>query len=337
MPIKESDMSLEDMQKASQTDVCGECGGVLSVAWGGSIGFDGYILRCSNINHSTITRHKKQSDYEKQLEKEFKEVQKMDSKALTTMTENQMLTRISSAKFPQELTTPDRKALAIAAINYGFDPLMGEISIYQGRPFVSIDGRYRKAQETGKLNGVRTRPATKQERAEWEIPDGDYFFKAEVYVKGSSMPFEGWGRIRAVEINATGKFKPVDANPQRMAEKRAEAQALRKAFHINLPSMETMGTTEEEESPVIIDGKNVIESTGEIKDSQETTEKSPGEQPGSQIPTTIKELYEYAAKHGKTYTPSWVEKTLGVKDTAEIAKDIPKAYRGLKDVTGWSD
>lgn len=271
MPIKESEMTLDEMKSAVKDEVCGECGGSLSVAWGNSLGFKGYILRCQDINHSTITRHKKQSAYEIQAEKEFKEVHKMDSKSLTTMTETQMMTRISSAKFPQELTAPDRKALALAAITYGFDPLMGEISIFQGRPFVSIDGRYRKAQETGKLDGVRTRPATKQERADWEIPDGDYFFLAEVYVKGSSMPFQGWGRVRAGEINVSGKFKPVDTNPQRMAEKRAEAQALRKAFHINLPSIETIGTEDEEPSPVIINGKSVIESTGEIKETAPTT------------------------------------------------------------------
>ena len=61
-------------------------------------------------------------------------------------------------------------------ITYGFDPLMGEISIYQGRPYVSIDGRYRKAQETGNLDGVSTRPANKQEREDWQIPVGDFFF-----------------------------------------------------------------------------------------------------------------------------------------------------------------
>jgi hypothetical protein len=145
------------------------------------------------------------------------------------------------------------------AINYGFDPLMGEVSIYQGRPFVSIDGRYRAAQETGKLDGVESRPANKQERTDWEIPDGDYFFRSDVYVKGCLHAFIGWGRVRKTETEPRKDkpgdyYKPVVTNPQRMAEKRAEAQALRKAFHIPLPSFEDIGTPD----------ADVIDSTGTI-------------------------------------------------------------------------
>jgi hypothetical protein len=190
----------------------------------------------------------------------------MDSTALTTMSETKMMERINNARFPQELSIPEKKLLAQVAITYGFDPLMGEISIYQGRPYVSIDGRYRKAQETGNLIGVKTRPATKEEREAWEIPDGDYFFHAEVYVKGGGFNcFEGWGRVRKAERNDAGKFKPVDVNPQRMAEKRAEAQALRKAFHIPLPSLEARGTDDDEPLANIETGEIIEATATEVK------------------------------------------------------------------------
>lgn len=156
------------------------------------------------------------------------------------MDKEKMLARVNSAKFPQELTNDEKKVLVAAALTYGFDPLMNEISIYQGRPYVSIDGRYRKAQETGKLAGVESRPATEQEREAWQIPDGDYFFHAEVWVKGSPIPFIGWGRVFASETKGSAHL-PVVKNPQRMAEKRAEVQALRKAFSIPLPSFEEIG------------------------------------------------------------------------------------------------
>jgi hypothetical protein len=218
------------------------------VAW-----IDGeFVLRCQDLNHTTITYR------DKLREQKIMEV-RMDSTALTAMTEIQMIERVNLAKFPQELTPIDKRMLANAAISYGFDPLMGEISVYQGRPFVSIDGRYRKAQETGILDGVETRPATKQEREDWEIKDGDYFFRSEVYVKGSSRPFVGWGRVRAAETTGGKGFKPVETNPQRMAEKRAEAQALRKAFSIPLPSLEDIG------SPDV--GYPVDTNTGEIIDT----------------------------------------------------------------------
>ena len=235
--ITEETMSYEDMEKAAKNNsLCTQCQGLLVLAWGFAHGFDGWILRCTDISHTGITRHNIKQ------EKIIKEAYSMDSTALIKMEPGQMMERIEMAKFPKDLTTPEKKMLAQVAITYGFDPLMGEITIYQGRPWVSIDGRYRKAQETGKLDGVSTRPATKQEREDWQIPDGDYFFRSEVYVKEARFPFVAWGRVRGSETQGGKGYTPVETNPQRMAEKRAEGQALRKAFHIPLPSIEDIGS-----------------------------------------------------------------------------------------------
>ncbi|KKM13664.1 hypothetical protein LCGC14_1714020 [marine sediment metagenome] len=162
----------------------------------------------------------------------------MDSKALELMDKQGMLARIEQAKFPQNLTPQDKAMLAEVATSYGLDPLMGELMIYQGRPYVSIDARYRKAQESGQLAGVETRPATRDEREAWEIPDGDIFMRSEVYRKGIARPFVGWGRVKAKEFAKKDGYLPVEVNPQRMGEKRAEAQALRKGFNLPLPSLE---------------------------------------------------------------------------------------------------
>jgi hypothetical protein len=191
--IAESDLTYQEMRDLEKTHRCGICNSLLTTAWGGSFGTNSYILRCSkDVTHTGITRHNKSSEMEINLiKKEFK----LDSNSLMVMPEHKMLARIDMAKFPQELTLLEKKLLAKVAITYGFDPLMGEVSVYQGKPYVSIDGRYRKSQETGLLNGVNTRPATKQEREEWKIPDGDYFFCAEVFVKGADHPFIGWGRV----------------------------------------------------------------------------------------------------------------------------------------------
>ena len=217
MPISESDLAYGDMQKLAASHRCGKCGGFLGVAWMENH----YVLRCgTDLSHNTVTRHDK--EYEKQVAI-VKEVQHMDSKSLMTMPEAQMLERVGMAKFPKDLTQAETRLLAKVAITYGFDPLMGEVTIYQGRPWVSIDGRYRKAQETRELDGVECRPANKSERADWEIPDGDYFFRAEVYRKGASHPFVGWGRVRAAETKGDSHL-PVVNNPQRMAEAEAHAR-----------------------------------------------------------------------------------------------------------------
>ena len=278
MPITE--MTVEEMQKTAKTHVCGVCSGSLSVAWLNGA----YALRCRNLEHNTIVSryHRRKTEYEKKMEA------KVETTALMNMPKAEMITRIGLAKFPQDLTVADKNILAEVAITYGLDPLMGEVSIYQGRPFVSIDGRFRKAQDTQQLDGVETRPSTKEERASWDIPEGDYFFRSEVWRKGSSRPFVGWGRVRKGETtpgstrqgDTTSIYKPIQSNPQRMAEKRAEAQALRKAFHIPLPSIEDIGVRD--------DGKMVDVSTGEVIEGTATVIEEPGSQSTSTPPVQEK-------------------------------------------------
>lgn len=260
--IVEAQMPHSDMVKTVRDHVCAICGGPLNVAWVNG----GYVLRCQDLTHDKITRHIKLSERDQQKEREWKVTNKMDSTTLTKMSQTDMVARVNKGKFPQDLTIPERQLLAECARSYGFDPLMGEITIYQGRPFVSIDGRYRKAQETGQLDGIETRPATRQERTDWEIPDGDYFFRSDVYKKGAGHPFTGWGRVRKPETtpgsnkagDTTSVYKPVQSNPQRIAEKRADAQALRKAFHIPLPNIEDIGTPEADSPADYIDSTATV-------------------------------------------------------------------------------
>jgi hypothetical protein len=309
--LTEQELTQKDMEALAKDHSCA-CGGSLSVAWGGSLGINGYILRCSeNPEHNTVTRH------DKKYEQMKKEYFSMESKSLMTMPESKMIERVNMAKFPQDLTIPEKKLLARAAITYGFDPLMGEISIYQGRPFVSIDGRYRKAQETGLLDGVETRPANKQEKTDWEIPDGDYFFRSEVYVKGASRPFVGWGRVRASETVGGKGFKPVETNPQRMAEKRAEAQALRKAFHINLPSFEDIGSPDAEPQVRV----TVDQQTGEIMEG--STVEPQARPPTELITIDMTWLKESLETLNWTTCLKWIKDLYGVTGS-KVSEVIPK-------------
>jgi hypothetical protein len=262
--ITEADMSYGDMIMVAKEHTCGQCLGLLNVAWGGSWGYNGHILRCSNdITHNTITSHDKEREAQIRM---IKEIRKMDTKNLMAMNETQMMERVNTAKFPQDLTPQEKILLARVAISYGLDPIMKELVAYQGSAYITTDGRFRKAHDSNEFDGISSRPATKQEKSDWEIPEGDYFFRAEAYRKGISHPFVGWGRVRVSETrpgsrtqgDTTSTFKPVQNNPQRMAEKRAESQALRKGFPIDLPSAEEIGGVDEE-YPITVTVEPVVE------------------------------------------------------------------------------
>jgi hypothetical protein len=329
-----NEMNLEDMRRAERDGyLCAECQGRLSVAWK-----ENWILRCVNdINHHGITRH------DIKYENKIKEHLSMESTALTTMPEAKMIERVNMARFPQELTVPEKKLLAQVAITYGFDPLMGEVTIYQGKPFVSIDGRYRKAQETGMLDGVESRPASKQDRADWNIPEGDYFFRADVWLKGSSRPCVGWGRVFMAETQGGKGFKPVEKNPQRMAEKRAEAQALRKAFHINLPSYEDIGSLDYEPEPIkVVEVKSEEKrSTFEANEQPPEAKEAPlTEAKGASIqvvykrdPASLKSLPEAIRACYEDYgkQPKDVLAIMGVKTQIQISDSPADVYRKVAE------
>jgi hypothetical protein len=247
-----TNIEYHEAQKLTKTHECAVCGGRLAVAWGGSYGINKHVLRCGNdTKHDTIRKINPIPKYLREAVMEAREltIKRIDKPA--------MLERVNKAKFPQDLTVAERNLLADICIQYKLDPLMSEVTVYQGRPYVTYDGRMRKAQETKLLDGIETRPATADEKKAFECADGDYLWVANVHVKEKSFPFVGWGYVRAREtqppVKADGSqgragYRPSEVNPNRMAEKRAEMFALRKAFHLPLPTF-IDGTPAGDEEP----------------------------------------------------------------------------------------
>ncbi|PPD57366.1 hypothetical protein [Dehalogenimonas etheniformans] len=251
MPIAtEKDLPRRDMEMiANSGAVCGTCGAVLTVAWGGELG---WILRCGrSLEHNTMRRLSAKSSKELEGEKVYRRM-KMQGTELTTISPEKMLAeRMPAAMFPQSMSMEQRLFIAKIAVSYGLDPMMNELTVYQGQPFVSLAARLRKAQETEQLDGVDMRPATTEEKTGRGLEAGDYLFMAEVWRKGSSRPFMGWGTVKKAEIDrAVGNarsnnrdpfFLPLVKDPASMAEKRAIAKGLKLAFHLPLPSVEDIG------------------------------------------------------------------------------------------------
>ena len=149
------------------------------------------------------------------------------------------------------------RLVARIAVAYGLDPLMNEVTIYQGKPYITIDGRLRKAQEHEQYRGLECRPATEEERKNYRAVDDDHLWRAEVYRKDWPKAVVGWGLVRKGDRNVVAQ-----STPQLMAEKRAKARALRDAFSIPLPSAEDA----EDYTPA--PSRYVNSTTGELTDTR---------------------------------------------------------------------
>jgi hypothetical protein len=107
----------------------------------------------------------------------------------------------------------------------GVKPELGELMLYQGKPYITIDGRFRLAHESGLLVGCETRPATQMERRNYGADEGDALWVCDVYRRGAGRAFKGWGHV------AKGDKNPVARQfPREVAKKRAKYDALRIAF-----------------------------------------------------------------------------------------------------------
>ena len=302
--ILETEMDYYTMMKRIETHTCGVCGGGLSAAWGGMWGIDQHVLRCvRDIDHETFTEIK-QSPLAKAMVDTLKGRKTMDSKALMELDDKTMMQRIEQAKWPKALTAPEKTMIAAISVAYGLDPLLNEITLYQGQPYPTINARYRKAQESMLFDGIDSRPATNSEREERGAKEGDYLYRCEVWRKGSSHPFVGWGRVRVAEYKGKDSHLPIVNDPDRMAEKRAEMMAIKKAFSLPVPF-----TTWEEASEKIADAEyfevpevgKVEAKTGEIVEEEEVPEVAePDENTSLEVPP------ESDAKDDTTVTPAQI-------------------------------
>jgi hypothetical protein len=139
--------------------------------------------------------------------------------------------KAGSPAFPRDLTPIQASELARVALAYGLDPILGELTIYQGKIYVGIDGRTRKANEHPAYDGLECVPATDAERKGFRCGEDEFLWIARVWRKDRRVPFVGYGRA-----GGAGDRNPVSKQyGQEMAQKRAKHRALRDAFSLPLP------------------------------------------------------------------------------------------------------
>jgi hypothetical protein len=138
------------------------------------------------------------------------------------------------ALFPADLTPVQAAQLARVSLAYGLDPFMGELTIYKGKPYVTIDGRTRLALDHPMYDGMKCEPATPAQREAFRCGESEHLWYAEVWRKDKGHTFSAYGRSNfAGDTNFA-----VKTHPQEIARKRALHRALRDAFSIPLPGLE---------------------------------------------------------------------------------------------------
>src|SRR5215831_10824592 len=145
------------------------------------------------------------------------------------LSDKQIRTRLEVAKQPgyglEDATPAQLNLIYLLCQRYRLDPLF-HITLFRGRPFVTIDGRVELAKRHPEYRGFRTRPLTKDEKVAWDYRPDDLVVECTISTKS-------WGEIASRgKVSAAERTKntPTGTNPQEMAEKRAIARAARLAF-----------------------------------------------------------------------------------------------------------
>lgn len=139
-----------------------------------------------------------------------------------------------------EIITPEQVMLLVnLAKRYDLDLFRGHMVLMHRKPYVTIDGYLYHASRTNVPYSLNSRPLTGEERAASLIEDGDHAWQAEVVKIPSGSTFLGIGIVTKEEMEARSprdktklRSPVVAAHPWQLAQKRAEWQALRRAFPI---------------------------------------------------------------------------------------------------------
>lgn len=186
--------------------------------------------------------------------------QAMTSKDLTKQTVLGDLPRVDLAT--GELLVPELVAAILDyAKKYDLDAYRGHVLIMYGKPYIGLDGYLYHANRTGKAYQLWSRPLNEEERSTYQVGEGDHAWTCEVRILEDNRSFTGLGIVTKDELTATSKRDEtklrspvVAAHPQVMAQKRAEWQAMRRAFPI--------GESEE----VTIDNQSKQKATEVVED-----------------------------------------------------------------------
>lgn len=235
------------LKNLAEINECAEHGNPLTVATHPTDAT--YVLRCGENHYPdtirripTLTEEFKQGTLpDGPIADNIKKRSRKQAMSSNKQLQTQVLGDLPKADLATgEMLGPEQvTALQLYAHKYGLDPYRGHVLIMYGKPYIGLDGYLYHANRTGKDYQLQSRPLTKDERSDYQVDEGDHAWLATVNIDGGKSSFTGLGIVTKKEIEAKSTKHPeqmrspvVAAHPHLLAQKRAEWQALRRAFPI---------------------------------------------------------------------------------------------------------
>ncbi|MBA7699770.1 hypothetical protein ES703_108473 [subsurface metagenome] len=230
-------MKYEEMRAMEQTHVCAVCEGSLVTVWDPDLSI--HALVCGkDRSHQGYQRIPSVSQLVARgqgyklggphTQESLEDLAKRGVGKVSLMVVDDLATN-------KPLEAPQLTSLITWGVNLGLKPWLGHVCIYFGKPYISIDGYYYKNNERERPFAISTRPMNDQERKDYKLGEDDHGYIAEGRDRDGVVVANGTGIATKDEIEGKSKRDPeqfrapvVHGHPQRMAEKRAEWQLLRK-------------------------------------------------------------------------------------------------------------
>lgn len=225
------------LRAAEKTNICAICGANLVTVWNPKVNL--HALICAHDpSHKGYRRRPTDTELVKRGE-----LDKLKGPGAQADTEKFLevkpgaisLAPTQDVATRQPLSLQQLVALGAFAQSVGLSAFLGHVCLYFGKPYVTIDGYHYWKNKHGSSFAVSCMPMTESERLLYMVTEGSHAFIARALTAGGDELARGIGIITLEEMSEKSRKNPenfaapiVHNKPQRMAEKRAEWQLLRK-------------------------------------------------------------------------------------------------------------
>jgi hypothetical protein len=231
------DTPFAKLREYEGTHVCAQCGARLVTIWNDEQSI--YQLKCAK-NHAHVGVKRIESNTTLLKRGELDTVagpghQADMEKAITQGSGIHSLMADSDVATGKALVPAQIAALVNFAHSISLKAELGHVCLYYGNPYVTVDGYHYLKHARELPFAVIALPMTQQERKSYQVTEGSHAFIARAISRGGDEIARGIGIITPEEMSEKSERHPehfaapiVHDKPQRMAEKRAEWQLLRK-------------------------------------------------------------------------------------------------------------